>query len=316
MKDKQKLMGLFIIALVMIALFILIGMDEQNWRYFLSRRGPKVIGLVLTGTAIAFSTVVFQTITNNRILTPSVMGLDSMYLFLQTVIVFMLGSSSPLIRNAQLNFILTTAAMIGLSLVLYRIILKKSKNNVLFLLLVGTVISTFFRSFSSFMQMVIDPNEFTIIQNQMFASFNHINSDILFATLLILLVLIPFVVDDLKTYDVCALGRDNAINLGINYDRLVKKSLIIIAILISVSTALVGPITFLGLLVANLAREMLKTFKHSYLLVTTILISVIFLVGGQFLVERILQFNTTLSVIINFIGGLYFIILLLKENRL
>ncbi|WP_276676016.1 iron chelate uptake ABC transporter family permease subunit, partial [Caldibacillus debilis] len=79
--------------------------------------------------------------------------------------------------------------------------------------------------------------------------------------------------------------------------------------------ALAGPVTFLGLLVANLSYEYLKTYRHRELILGAILISIIALVGGQWIVERVFSFSTTLSVIINFIGGIYFIYLLLKENR-
>ena len=111
------------------------------------------------------------------------------------------------------------------------------------------------------------------------------------------------------------LGREIAINLGINHDKLSKKLLLVVAVLVSISTALVGPITFLGLLVVNLSYQFFKTYKHSYLITGSVLISIIALVGGQFIVERILNFSTTVSIIINFIGGLYFIYLLLKEAK-
>jgi len=91
--------------------------------------------------------------------------------------------------------------------------------------------------------------------------------------------------------------------------------MVIVAVLTSISTALAGPVTFLGLLVANLSYEYLKTYRHRELILGAILISIIALVGGQWIVERVFAFSTTLSVIINFIGGIYFIYLLLKENR-
>ena len=115
--------------------------------------------------------------------------------------------------------------------------------------------------------------------------------------------------------DVLSLGREQAINLGVDYDAVVKRLLFIVAVLVSVATALVGPITFLGLLVANVAHQVFNTYRHSYLISGAILISVVALVGGQLIVERIFTFSTPLAVIINFIGGVYFIYLLLKESK-
>ena len=119
----------------------------------------------------------------------------------------------------------------------------------------------------------------------------------------------------IKILDVMSLGRDEAINLGVDYDSVVKKMLIVVVLLTSVATALVGPITFLGLLVVNIARQLISTYKHGTLGIATILISIIALVGGQLLVEQLMDFGVAVSVIINFIGGIYFIYLVMKERN-
>lgn len=165
------------------------------------------------------------------------------------------------------------------------------------------------------MQVVIDPNEYAALQNNLYASFGNVNTNILFIAGIIIIALVPFIYDDIKSLDVISLGKEHAINLGVNYDKVVKKMIIVVAILVSVSTALVGPITFLGLLVTNVTKQIFRTYKHSYLICASILISILTLVSGQFLVERVFTSTTTISVIINFIGGVYFIYLLLKESR-
>lgn len=315
MKTKKLTIILILLSIVLTGLYVLPGLSASNYQYFLSRRLPKVLAIILTGGTIAFSTITFQTITNNRILTPSMLGLDSLFMLIQTVIVFVLGSSSILIVDNNINFVLTTSIMVVTSLFLFKYVLKRLRNNILFLLLIGTVGSTLFRSITSFMQKVIDPNEFNIIQNKMFASFNNMNTNILFIALILILLIIPFVYDDIKLLDVMGLGKDNALNLGVDYNKMISKHLVIIAILLSISTALVGPITFLGLLIVNLTRQIINTYKHTHLILISILLSIVFLIGGQLIVERVLNFNTTLSVIINFVGGLYMILILLKENK-
>lgn len=316
MKSKKKIYFLSILLLVLVAAFILIGLNSRNWEYALSRRIPKIIAIILTGSSIAFSSMVFQTITNNRILTPSVLGLDSLYMFIQTFIVFVLGSSTLARIGGNFNFILSVGLMALFSVVLFKLLFKREGNNIFFLLLLGMVFGTFFQSLSSFMQVLIDPNEFMIVQNKMFASFNNINTNILVLAVLGVLLAIAYTHKHLNSLDVLSLGRENAINLGVEYDKVVKRMLIVISILVSVSTALVGPITFLGLLVVNITREFLNTYKHKYLIIGSILVSSITLVGGQLIAERIMNFSTPISVVINFVGGVYFIYLLLKENRI
>ncbi|WP_100401810.1 iron chelate uptake ABC transporter family permease subunit [Bacillus sp. FJAT-42315] len=314
MRENKKILILSVAAVVLILAFLFTDLG-YNWSYALPKRGWKIFAIVLTGAAIAFATLIFQTITNNRILTPSILGLDSLYMLIQTVLIFTLGSTNLTIINKQVNFLISVVLMILFSSILYKILFKRDNGNIYFLLLIGLIFGTFFQSFSTFMQVLIDPNEFMMIQGKMFASFNNVQTDVLaLAVLLIVLVSIYFA-RFMKYLDVLSLGREHAINLGVDYDYVVKRLLVVVAILISVATALVGPITFLGLLVVNVAYELFKTYKHSYLLLGSILISIIALVGGQLIVERVFTFSTTLSVIINFIGGVYFIYLLLKENK-
>ncbi|MOA32356.1 Fe(3+) dicitrate transport system permease protein FecD [compost metagenome] len=149
----------------------------------------------------------------------------------------------------------------------------------------------------------------------MFASFNNVNSDILLLATAGVVLSVLYFAKYAKYLDVLALGRDHAVNLGVSYEFVVKRMLIVVAVLISISTALVGPITFLGLLVANVAYQFLNTYRHKTLILSASLISFIALTGGQLIVERVFTFSTSLSVIINFIGGVYFIYLLLKENK-
>lgn len=302
-------------AIAVVAILFFLFYDLNHWEYALPRRGTKVIAIIVTGCAIAFSTVIFQTITNNRILTPSIIGFDSLYLLIQTFIVFSFGSMSIISVNKNINFLISVCIMIAFAFLFYKFLFRGESHNIYFLLLIGLVLGTFFSSMSTFMQVLIDPNEFTTIQNRMFASFNNVNTDLLTLSIIIFIAITFFTIRFLKYLDVIALGRDQAINLGVPYEKVVKILLIIIAILVSISTALVGPITFLGLLVANVAYEFMKTYKHNLIIVSAMLISVIALVGGQFIVERIFTFTTTISVIVNFIGGLYFLYLLLRERR-
>ena len=174
---------------------------------------------------------------------------------------------------------------------------------------------TLFESLTTFMQVLIDPVEFQVVQDKMQASFNNVNTDLLFISSIVIIICMGYVYDYLKILDVMSLGREQAINLGVDYDRVMKKMLIVIVLLTSVATALVGPITFLGLLVVNISRQLISSYKHSMLGIATILISVIALIGGQLLVEQLMDFGVSVSVIINFIGGIYFIYLVMKERN-
>ena len=283
--------------------------------YALKNRFLQIAAIVIVAICIAVSTVIFQTLCNNKILTPAIIGLDSLYMLLQSALVFSLGSANLSVYRNDINFLITLACMVVFSLGLYKILFSSDKSIYLIMLL-GLIFGTLFSTLSSFFEILIDPDEFMIIQGRMFASFDNVAFDVLALAYIVTLLSFIWIFRYMKFLDPLSLGKDLSINLGINYQKISKHLMIIIAILTSISTALVGPITFLGLLVVNITYELFKTAKHSILLLACILISILALLGGVFFVSRIFDYNTTISVIINFLGGIYFIYLVLKGNKL
>lgn len=313
---KKRLLILLGLLILGVCLFLFLGLNPISYNYALSRRIPKVVAMLITGASIGFASLSFQTVTENRILTPSVLGLDAVFIFLQTVMAFFLGSRVLAGMGKQVSFLAMVLIMVAFSVGVLGTLLKKLRGNIYLLLLVGIISGTLFRSGSSFLQVIIDPNEFLILQGKLFASFNHMDTGVLFTGSVLLVFALTYGIYSFSEMDVLTLGRDQAINLGVSYEKLVNKTLFVVAILISVSTALVGPITFLGILVTNLSRELLKTYKHKQLFIGATLISGIALIYGQLLVERVFSFSAPISVLINFVGGAYFIYLLLREGRL
>ncbi len=316
MNDRGKAAALAVLLAGIIILFLVPGVNADNYGYLLSLRGPKTAAILLTACATGFSAVLFQTIAANRVLTPAALGLDSLYLLMQTLVVFSFGASHYIITNQNLNFALTAIVMVASSILLFRIMLKRGDDNLIKLILVGTIFGQLFRSLASFLMMIINPNESAALQNKIFASFNNINTDILLITIVIFGLICVVLFKELRAFDVLSLGRTTAVALGIDYDRLIRRTLVVISILVSVSTALVGPIAFLGLLTANLARQISGGYRHSMLLAYSMLTGAIFLLGGQLIIERLLNFDVTVSVLVNLAGGLYFIYLLIREARL
>ena len=224
MRNSTKLLILTAIAVVFCGLYLFQDLNG-SFDYALPRRGIKVLAMAITGVAIAYSTVIFQTITHNRILTPSIMGLDSLYLLLQTVIIFFLGSSHVMIVNKHVNFLISVTAMVVFALLLYRFLFRSGKQPIYFLLLVGIIVGTFFGSISTFLQVLIDPNEFMLVQDKMFASFNNVSGELVWLALAIVGITLIIGWRSINDLDVLSLGRDTAINLGVSYDKVVRRIL-------------------------------------------------------------------------------------------
>ncbi len=304
---------LSLLAALAVVAFMTVG-AKGSWSFVLPFRGAKLAAMILVAYAISVSTILFQTATANRILTPSVMGLDTLYILIQTSLVFAIGSSGTVAVSPSLMFLAQVLAMIGFCSALYLWLFSGRAQSLHLVVLVGLVLGVLFRSLAGMMHRIMAPNEFVVLQDRLFANFNSVNTQVLSVATISVLAVSIYGLRQLPTFDVLHLGRDPAIALGVDYKRTVSQILIIVAVLVSVSTALVGPTMFFGLLVASLAYRASGTEKHAVLLPVAALIGVILLVGGQIVLEQLFAFDTALSIVIEFAGGIAFILMVLRST--
>ncbi|WP_375644974.1 iron chelate uptake ABC transporter family permease subunit [Bartonella sp. MR100HLJHH] len=311
--DRRKkticvLTTLIIIACTVISLYMTWNINVYTWTFRLT----KLSSLLLIAYAISVSTVLFQTIVNNRLLTPSIMGFDQLYILIKTVLIYFVGSLSLSFLNEEGQLILEALILILFSISLFRWLFSGSLKGLHLTLLIGVVLGGFFFSLRMFMQLQLNPDQMMNLTDIMFANFNKFNTPLIsFATIIVFIVsLIGW--HSRHLLDILALGRENALNLGVNYHKSATAVLIFVSILVSISTALVGPVTFFGLLVANLAYELSPQAKHCVVVPIAILLAIICLVGGQFILEQIFHMAGRLSFIIEFCGGIVFLMLLMK----
>lgn len=319
MTDKIKLLCLFMLSILLAILFIGYNIDMNQFQYIFHFRITKIIAIILIGFSISFSSVLFQTITNNRLLTPSIIGFDALYLMIQSFIVLFLKEINPILLDSRIVFIYSCFIMILFSNILYKLLFKSSINNIYYILLAGVVCGVLFRSITSFIEKIIDSDKYQLLQIKMFANFDLIDTRLLLLSSIVIIFTVLYYIYTSRVsnneLDIYLIGRENAFTLGIDTDNLQKTTLFIISILVSVSTALIGPITFLGIFVTNISYILFSTYKHSIIILGSTLLSYIILLGGLFLVERVIPFETNISVIINGIGGIFFIYLLIKEGK-
>lgn len=199
--------------------------------------------------------------------------------------------------------------------IIYSYLFKKTGHNVLYVLLVGTVLSSFFSSIQSTLTRVMDPNEYDTLLATLVASFSSINTEIIIFSVIVLAALAFLFRKDLSLLDVITLGKNQAINLGVDYDSCIRRLLLCVTLYIAVATAMVGPISFLGLIIANLSRQLLKTYRHSELIIGSTLFGMLVLVAGQLVVERVFVYSVPVSVFITLWGGIYFLYLILRNSR-
>lgn len=317
LKIEKNLKIMIAIALLFSLCYLLFFMNISTTNlilYTLKLRFPKLIVIIITGFAIGGASIVFQSIINNNIVTPCLLGMNSLYTLLHTLIVFTIGSGSILVTNPNYAFILDLVVMGLVATLIYSYLFKKTNHNILYVLLIGTVLTSFFSSIQSTMIRVMDPNEYDTLLTSLVASFSNINNEIIVISILVLGSIVYFLRKELALLDVLTLGKDQAINLGVDYDHTVRRLLLGVVLCIVVATALVGPISFLGLIIANLARQLFKTYKHKYLILGSSLFGIIVLLFGQLIVERFFRYSIPISVFITVGGGVYFLYLLTKRK--
>lgn len=306
------LAGLIVIAAIA---YLFFNLNMKYFGYSMGLRIPKLAVMVVTAGCIGGASIVFQSIINNTIVTPCLLGMNSLYTLIHTAVVFVFGSTSVLARSANLSFVADLILMGVTATLLYSYLFHKTGYNVLYVLLAGTVLSTFFSSIQVSLTRIMDPNEYDALLGSLVASFSNVNTSIIALSLVVIAGVLITLRKELALLDIITLGRNQAINLGVDYDRTIRRLLLGVTLLIAIATAMVGPISFLGLIIANLSRQLFQTYRHGYLIAGSVLIGVVVLVGGQVMVEQVFTYSVPVSVFITVGGGVYFLYLLLRTRR-
>ena len=270
------------------------------------------IGLVAFAQSVA--TVCFQTVTTNRIITPSIMGFEALYKLVQTSAIFFFGIAGLDFLIGIPQFLLQLALMVGLALLLYGWLLSDRFVELPTMLLIGIVIGGGLGSISTFMQRLLSPSEFDVLTARMFGSIS--TADPQYLPIGYALCAAAGLGLWRKAYklDVLALGKEISTNLGINHRRETLEVLMLTAILMAVSTAMIGPLTFFGFLVATLSYQFAKN-THRHILPIAVLTGYVTLGGAYFLMQHVFYAQGIVGIIIELVGGATFLVVLLRKGR-
>lgn len=300
---------LWLAVLVLAVAFLLIGAN-LDLDYIIPKRLSRLAAIAIGGVCVAVSSIVFQTIAGNRILTPAVMGYEAVYLLLQSLLILVMGMHSLVLLGQNGNFVLSIALMLAYSWAIHYWLFKDGRNNVYFLLLLGFVLTMVIGTFTQFIQLRISPGEFAILQGFSQASFNKAQPEQLLYSALLAGAACVAIVKTLPALDVLALGREQAMSLGVDYRRMVQLQLALIAVLVAVSTSLLGPTAFMGIFVANTTYALARTGRHRVTLPLGCAIAIAIFLVAQLLVEHVFNYRTTVGILVNLVCGAYFLALM------
>lgn len=312
---KTSMVVLAGLVLLFIGLYQFAFVNPKFFAYAMGLRLPRLAVVLIAGFAISAAAIVFQTIIRNTIVTPCLLGMNSLYLLIHTAVVFFLGSGSLFAVNPVYAFAADVIVMGFVAGFIYYTIFQKTGGNVLYVLLIGTVLSTFFSSMQNSLTRIMDPNEYDALLNTLTASFTNVNAACIIPGALLLAAIAWWLRKDLAILDVISLGREQAVSLGVDYERALRRLMVGVALYIAVATALVGPLSFLGLITANVARQLFTTYRHTWLIAGSASVGMLILTAGQFVVEHVMVYAVPVSVFVTIGGGIYFLYLVLTAGK-
>lgn len=312
---KTSMVVLAGLVLLFIGLYQFAFVNPKFFAYAMGLRLPRLAVILIAGFAISAAAIVFQTIIRNTIVTPCLLGMNSLYLLIHTAVVFFLGSGSLFAVNPVYAFAADVIVMGFVAGFIYYTIFQKTGGNVLYVLLIGTVLSTFFSSMQNSLTRIMDPNEYDALLNTLTASFTNVNAACIIPGALLLAAIAWWLRKDLAILDVISLGREQAVSLGVDYERTLRRLMVGVALYIAVATALVGPLSFLGLITANVARRLFTTYRHTWLIAGSACVGMLILTAGQFVVEHVMVYAVPVSVFVTIGGGIYFLYLVLTAGK-
>ncbi|WP_363149014.1 iron chelate uptake ABC transporter family permease subunit [uncultured Corynebacterium sp.] len=280
------------------------------------RRADALIAMAIVAVCQTMATVAFHTVTNNRILTPSIMGFESLYVAINTATIFFFGTAGLNDARTLPTFLFQMALMVGLSLVLYSWLLTNNTHNMHAMLLVGVVIGGGLGSLSTFMQRILTPSEFDVLTARLFGSINNAESDYYPIVIPIVAIVATLLLLNARTLNAISLGNDVSTNLGVNHKGHAIYTLILVSLLMATTTALVGPMTFLGFLVATLAYQFTDTYDHRFIFPMAIGLAFLLLTAAYFLMRHVFAAQGVVSIIIELVGGCAFLFIILRKGRL
>ncbi len=280
-------------------------------------RFPKMCTALLAGASLSVCGVLMQTLFQNPLAGPYVLGINSGANFM--VAIFMLGGTSILgLSNGFISSIgIQGAAVTGAcAMLLLMLMISEKMNQQSALLLIGIMLAQLISALQSLLEFFANADQLKrfFIWNLGSIS-NTTNQDVLVLFILVLLGCIAAVLVS-HQLDVLSLGVNYSTSLGINVKQLRIVIILITGLLAGIVTAYCGPIAFVGIAVPHISRLLFKTSRHKIILTSSILIGAILLLVCDIIAQ--LPGNgiiLPLNVITSIFGVPIIIYLLFKSSK-
>lgn len=287
-----------------VSLSHLLGGDANAWQLFITSRIPRLFAILLAGSGLSIAGLIMQQISQNRFAAPSTSG---------TIECSMLGFVLSLVffGNGDQLWLIFATAMIG-TLFFVHLIQRIQFKNAVFVPLIGIIFGNIVSSMATFIAYKYDA-----LQNLSgWAVANFAN--ILAGNYELLYIAVPVAIFSYlyaTRISAVGMGKDFAINLGLNYQQVMVIGVALVSIMSASVVMIVGQLPFLGLIVPNLVNRFYGDNLRKNIPRTAILGAILVLACD--LVGRLIIFpyEVPISMVISLLGGGVFIFFVLKGMK-
>lgn len=287
--------------------FKLADITDKNFRIIRYVRLPRTLAAVLAGCAFSVSGAILQSVLNNALASPNVIGVNSGAGLFTVLLVAFFPSSLHLAP---------IAAFFGAMLAVFLVysIAKQTKASRMTIVLSGVAVSSFLGAIIDTV-LTLKPDVAIARTTFIIGGFSGVTMDKI--NLASLLIMVALFISFILSYDmnILALGDESAKSLGLNVNGIRFYCLILAAVLAGSAISFSGLIGFVGLIIPHLARNLVGYDNRSLLPVSA-------LIGGVFtlmsdLLARVLfaPYEIPVGIIMSFLGAPFFIYLLIKGKR-
>ncbi len=284
----------------------ILNFKNEQVEIFLISRVPRLISIIVAGISLSICGLIMQQITRNKFVSPTTAGTMDCARLGVLVSLMVFTTESPIVK-----MIVAFIFALGGTFIFMKILKKiKFKDNI-FIPLVGIMFGNIISSISTFFAYKYDliQNISSWLQGD-FSMIMRGRYELLYIS--IPLVIIAFIYAN--KFTVAGMGEEFAVNLGLNYQRVINIGLIIVAMISSLVLLTVGMIPFLGLIIPNIVSiyrgdNLRNSLPH------TALLGAVFVLACDIL-GRIVIFPYELSIglMVGVIGSGIFLYLLMRRN--
>lgn len=270
-------------------------------------RIPRTLALMLAAVAMSLSGIVMQLISQNKLVEPTTTGTIE-WAGLGLLLVYVIIPNPSLFQRTTGAII---ASFIG-SMVFFYLLRNIKLKSSLFVPIVGIMLGAVISAVSTFIGLEFNMTQVIEVWFQgSFAPIQRGRYEYLFVIILITIAIYRYA-DKLT---IAGLGEDITTNLGLDYNQIILRANILIAIACGIVAAVIGNIPFLGLIIPNIV-SLYRGDDLRANIPWVCLVSMIVMLASDILSRVIIDpFELPVSLILGSAGSIIFIVILLNQRR-